>query len=409
MFDTPGLIDAERHFSSEVAILCLFKIPDQATDWHWKKIAGVPFILRNILNLQRGGIGHVLVYMKDLNEIDGRRLREISSDSRVRLRLEWIFESKRLVESARGNGAILIVDGSVLHSQVEVVTALKDAPLICSMQDKILNRFLEGIDNFSATSFEKILNEDINSEFVGQRRKLIFLPGTEECLIAKDVDFIAQHELLLKGCGSNGASFMNRWVTRPISRRLTCLLIQTPLSPNLIAALGFALGLWAAWFFYPANYWAGIVGALILQCSVWLDGAGNEIGRLEFMESKTASRLNLIGNIIVYGAVFFAIGMGEYAVTGTAAYQLLGGLAVLGVLFMGFVGMDGAPLFPSSRQQSVMQRMEDVIGLLLLMAVINQLGMFIAVAAVWTNLSAGSWLYAKIRPSLIPVKSGDEE
>ncbi|OGW23581.1 MAG: hypothetical protein A3K09_00950 [Nitrospinae bacterium RIFCSPLOWO2_12_FULL_47_7] len=405
----------ERQFLSEIAILCLFKVPGQSMDWYWKKIAGVPFILRNILSLQRGGINHLLVYTKMPGEIDERLMRDICSDSRVQLKLQWIFEPKQLAESARGDGDLLIFDGSALHSQAEVAATLKEARglprgtdgskiFIFSLQDKILSRFLEDIDNFSSTLFEKILNDDINSDFVGHRRKLIFIPGPKESLIESDNDFIAQQNLLLEACGLDCGSFMGRWVTSSMSRLLTRLFLKISLTPQLMVPIGFIMGLCSAWFFYSGNYGYGVLGALMLIVSTWIASAGNEVCRLEFMDSKTGSRLNRICGNMVHAWVFFSIGMGAYNTTGKAMYPLLGGLSALGLLIASISG----PVVKNKTQwfQRVLMgkvAYGDFTYLLLLMALIDQMGIFIMIAAIGANLYAGFLLHAKIWPSLMPV------
>ncbi|MDP7057856.1 MAG: hypothetical protein QF434_05655, partial [Nitrospinaceae bacterium] len=54
------------------AVLVLPCSPSElsANDWYWKKICGVPLLVRNIINLQRAGLDSLLIY----DNVDGAEL-----------------------------------------------------------------------------------------------------------------------------------------------------------------------------------------------------------------------------------------------------------------------------------------------------------------------------------------------
>ena len=58
------------------AVLFLRTPPDGVglSDWYLKKITGVPFLMLNALNLQRGGVQRLIVYYPDLAPQDRQRL-----------------------------------------------------------------------------------------------------------------------------------------------------------------------------------------------------------------------------------------------------------------------------------------------------------------------------------------------
>ena len=43
-------------------------------DWYWKKICGIPFLMRNIINIQRAGIDSLIIYGNTDNTSLYRRL-----------------------------------------------------------------------------------------------------------------------------------------------------------------------------------------------------------------------------------------------------------------------------------------------------------------------------------------------
>lgn len=415
--ETANYMDASPVPPQGTAILCLFDVSGQSMDWYWKEIAGVPFILRNILNIQRGGIDHLAVYSNKLNDFNKTRLTVIDNDPRVRLKLEWISEPKELVKSAKDEGTLIILDGSALHSKADVENALdivdgvrSKKSFIFPLQNNTLKTLLENIDTFSLAGFEKILQEDFKSGFMGQKRNLIFMPGTNETLIASEADFTVQREILLGACGLNNDSLMERLVTRPLSNRLTPILLMTSLTPNLITAISFILGLGSAFFFYQGNYLSGIMGAILLQVAAWTNCIDGEVTRIKLMESKTGDRLNMACSYIVLFAVFFAIGMGTYATSGNILYKQLGTVAVMGS-FVSFLITLSATLKNKSRdacpKSSYIEKItrQNFTYFLLFMALIHQLGMFVMAAALGTNTFVLLLLYEKAKPSLIPVNN----
>lgn len=415
--ETANYMDASPVPPQGTAILCLFDVSGQSMDWYWKEIAGVPFILRNILNIQRGGIDHLAVYSNKLNDFNKTRLTAIDNDPRVHLKLEWISEPKELVKSAKDEGTLIILDGSALHSKVDVENALErvdglhsKTAFIFPLQNHTLKTLLENIDTFSLAGFEKILQADCKSGFMGQKRNLIFMPGTNETLISSEADFTVQREILLGTRGLNNDSFMERWVTRPLSRRLTPIFLITSLTPNLITAISLILGLGSAFFFYRGNYLSGIMGAILLQIAAWINCIDGEVARIKLMESKTGDRLNMVCGFIVLFAVFFAIGMGAYAMSGNVLYKQLGTVAVMGS-FVSFLMTLSATLknkSPDTRNTSSSTKKivrQNFAYFLLFMALINQLGLFIMVAAFGANAFALLLLYEKAKPSLIPINN----
>ena len=208
--------------------------------------------------------------------------------------------------------------------------------------------------------------------------------------------------------GLSNDSLMDRWVTRHVSRYFTRVLIVTPVTPNQITWLHMLVGLGAAWYFYQGNYAAGMIGGVLLLISAWLDLTDGEIARLRFQESRFGGMFDIVADNVVHFAVFFAIGMGQAQATGQAVYQYLGGAAVLGSLmcfllmraaiFNQRMGADAKALDNADLADKIANR--DFIYFLFVMALIDQLNIFIAVTAVGSNVFAGYVVYKKFRPGL---------
>ncbi len=100
-------------------------------------------------------------------------------------------------------------------------------------------------------------------------------------------DLSRARQLLLAGAGKPQADGpISRRVNRPISRRLTAWLAETPLTPNAITVLSFTLAVLAALFFMPGRFIWNMMGGLLVQLASIVDGCDGEIARLKFMRSQ---------------------------------------------------------------------------------------------------------------------------
>ncbi len=80
---------------------------------------------------------------------------------------------------------------------------------------------------------------------------------------------------------------VSRYLNRPLSIRISKLLVRFPITPNVISALSFLLSLFAAGLFaFGKNYISLLIGGLITHIASVIDGCDGEIARLKFMRSK---------------------------------------------------------------------------------------------------------------------------
>ncbi len=118
----PTSVEKKGH----LAVLLLSPPPANAdcVDWYWREIAGVPFLLRNILNIQRGGVER-LVLMAGHNHKAADELRHrLLQDRRVTLKLDGLADSRQLAQTANGMGELLFLDGSALYEKNKIKSAV---------------------------------------------------------------------------------------------------------------------------------------------------------------------------------------------------------------------------------------------------------------------------------------------
>ena len=291
--------------NKHTAVLFLPAPPESG--WYLKKIAGVPFLLRNILTLQGLGVEKLVAWTEE--SIREREIfsESIKADQRLQLELNWI--SKESLSSILGASSFLIFDGSTLLNEYESQEVQVNVDNSKSFPEELMQCF----DNKEVYLF-----------------KSESLDRTE--LLKNEKGFYEAEERLLKSCGLNNDSFMDRLITRFISRQLTSLFLKTSYTPNQITFLSLFIGLAAALCFFYGGHNMGIAGSILLLVSAWIDCVDGEVARLKFMTSEWGAKVDFFSDNIVHCSVFFAIGMGLYFSTGESIFKYLGLLAVFGNL-----------------------------------------------------------------------------
>ena len=388
--------DLESTIYSPSGVLFL-KNPEKTEnifEWYSSKIAGVPFILRNLLTMQRAGIKTLAVFMEDPHGDLEKSFEKLLKDLRLPKNIPWINNIPHLKEWAQNNTAY-IFNGSALHNKKKLHSLIHS-----NSQNEKASAF-----SVNPEKLEKLASDNSTEIQSKQTGFPLYVPGTKEEEIQVPEDFKRLHEAQVGGSGLSHDSPITRILSRPASRLLTRMFLNTPISPNQITLISFFLGLVSAFLFFQGAYGTSVIAAMLLVLSTWVDGADGEIARLKFMETDIGKKLDIYCDNIIHFLVFTAIGCGVYFKTDESIFLYLGGLAGLGGLTAFFLL---SPILLEKRSPSnqlfhinepelaekVANR--DFIHFLLLVAVIDQLGIFIAVAAVGANLFAGYLIYSRL-------------
>jgi CDP-L-myo-inositol myo-inositolphosphotransferase len=103
--------------------------------------------------------------------------------------------------------------------------------------------------------------------------------------------------------------FVSRFLNRPISSRITRLLVKFPIHPTAFTASVFVLPLVAAVFLRRGDYLSVLSGAAIFQVFSVLDGCDGEIARAKNLESKFGERLDNLCDFL--GSLIFVLALGS--------------------------------------------------------------------------------------------------
>ncbi|VAX31825.1 hypothetical protein MNBD_NITROSPINAE05-884 [hydrothermal vent metagenome] len=388
-------------------------------DWHWQKIAGVPFLLRNILNIQRGGVRHLALMTGEHSDAAKELGQRLLADPRVTLTLDWPKDSFELAEIATAKKEILLLDGALLHdkNQIKSAVELKTDPegdesfSFFRLDSDAMSTLLKQSYPFDVSVLETAKKRSLSSESSEPLRDgeqlLVYFPEANLPKMSCKQDFMTAGEHILKKSGGlANDSFVTRILSRPVSKQMTRWLLNTRITPNQITIFSLILGLGSALCFFKGGYGMGIGGAGLLLLSIWVDGVDGEIARIKFMESPFGAKLDIICDNVVHVAVFFAIGVGLYHVHGEKIYMLLGFFAAAGSL-MAFILMSagiiagksttGAGNNKGQENNSLIDKLanRDFTHFLFALAVLDLLTIFIWLTAIGSNLMAFFLLFSR--------------
>lgn len=104
--------------------------------------------------------------------------------------------------------------------------------------------------------------------------------------------------------------FVSRYLNRPISRRISAVLLKFPIHPNTCTLAIFVLSLIACPFLVRGGYVNIIIGAAIFQIYSILDGCDGEIARARGLESKFGERLDNFCDFLASILFILSLGLG---------------------------------------------------------------------------------------------------
>ena len=373
-------------------------------DWYWKKICGIPFLMRNIINIQRAGIDSLIIYGNTDNTSLYRRL---CKEKKITIKLTFETDIEKVIKVTK-DYSVLILNSEALHTKKEIESGMS---------------FTNQSNEASAYPIDReTVAETINQITLGnkvspaqssgdQNSRVNFLPGKNSSYISKPEDFLIQQKNLIQSSGLGNDSFMDKTITRFFSRQLTRLFLKTPLSPNMITILSLFIGLISAIFFIQGTHQNNMIGAGLLLLSAWVDCTDGEVARLKFLESRIGGILDIICDNLVHFAVFFAIGMGLYQSTGDNIFVLLGALAVFGSLISFLLlsssiidkkEMASANTADPKKKNTLTDTLanRDFIYFLFFMSLIGRVDVFIYITAFGSNIFAAYLTYSKIKSTL---------
>ena len=114
---------------------------------------------------------------------------------------------------------------------------------------------------------------------------------------------------LFETCRKPVDGVVSRHFNRHISLFISRLLVNTPVTPNMMTFATFGVSLVAAWLVLEPTYLNTALGGVLMQANSILDGCDGELARVRYQGSKLGQWLDTIGddvsNVIFWAALGF--------------------------------------------------------------------------------------------------------
>ncbi|UCG90971.1 MAG: NTP transferase domain-containing protein [candidate division WOR-3 bacterium] len=125
---------------------------------------------------------------------------------------------------------------------------------------------------------------------------------------------------------------ISRYINRPLSIRITKLLLRTKIHPNCISCFCFITSTVAALFFFLGGYVNLLIGAMLAQFSSILDGCDGEIARLKFLETEFGGWLDAVLDRYADAVLLLGLTYHTYQAIGSVVWIFIGMVAIIGSL-----------------------------------------------------------------------------
>lgn len=188
----------------------------------------------------------------------------------------------------------------------------------------------------------------------------------------------------LQGKSADGP--VSRWLNRPLSIRLSRVLVNFNITPNQISFFSFMLSMVAAGLFALGDYLYLALGGIVAQFASIIDGSDGEVARLKYLSSDYGGWFDAV--LDRYADAFLLSGLTWYVYSHNPASLVLGigFLAIIGSFMVSYTA-DKHDRLMANRIGQRMRIGRDVrVFLIFLGAVLNQPYAVLIVIAALMNL-----------------------
>ena len=129
---------------------------------------------------------------------------------------------------------------------------------------------------------------------------------------------------------------ISRYLNRPLSTRLSALLVRTPLTPNQISLLSFFLAVLSAVAFALGEPLAMVLGGLLAQAASVIDGCDGEIARLKGLSSQYGAWFDAVLDRWADTLIILGMTWGQWSVSQRWEVWVFGFLALAASLILSY-------------------------------------------------------------------------
>ena len=180
-------------------------------------------------------------------------------------------------------------------------------------------------------------------------------------------------------------------LNRPISLRISKILLKTGITPNQISVLSFFIGLSGASFFFVGEYFYLVLGAMLIHIHSVVDGCDGEVARLKLRQTKYGGWLDSVLDRYADAAIILGLVYGYWSVSGDVTIWMIGFFAIIGGFLNSYTSDKYDSIFKNGdvAKGSKFRMGRDVRLLLIVIgALTNQVLIMLIILAVIANFEA---------------------
>jgi CDP-L-myo-inositol myo-inositolphosphotransferase len=183
---------------------------------------------------------------------------------------------------------------------------------------------------------------------------------------------------------------VSKTLNRPISIRITELLLKTGIRPNQISLMSFIIGIFAALSFYMGDYIYLVAGGILAQISSIIDGCDGEVARLKLQESKYGGWFDAVLDRYADALIIFGMIHGHWILHHDTLIWSVGFMALMGSFLNSYTSDKYDSTFKEKMTDRYAIRMGRDIRLFIIFigALSGQILWTLAILALVTNFEA---------------------
>jgi len=207
--------------------------------------------------------------------------------------------------------------------------------------------------------------------------------------------FRKAEDLLSRALVKPTDGFISRYLNRPVSTRISRMLVKTGIKPDTISLSTFTVSLLAALLLSFGDYLHVLVGGILVQVSSVLDGCDGEVARLKFQQSDYGAWFDAVLDRYADAAVILGLTYGWWNYHGGGhIVWVTGYLALTGSLMNSYTAIKYDAVILKEREGPGWRFGRDTRSFLVMLgAIFNQLFYLLVVLAVIANFVSVRRLY----------------
>ena len=196
--------------------------------------------------------------------------------------------------------------------------------------------------------------------------------------------------LLFEKLKKNTDGPVSRILNRPISIKISELLLKTKITPNEISLISFIIALFGALFFYFGDYFSLVIGGILVHLSSIIDGCDGEVARLKLVETKYGGWFDAVLDRYADAIIIFGMIHGHWILHNDIIIWTIGFMALMGSFLNSYTADKYDAIFRKRIKEFNRMRMGRDVRLFLIFigALSNQILITLAILAIISNFES---------------------